>query len=491
MTLSFPSPSPLRRASRARRPGLARAARAWLASVALLAPLLPTPARADAPREVRELSIDIYRELVAIDTTESSGDTLRAARAMAARLVAGGLPAGDVKVFEVAPKRGNLVARLRGTGKQKPILLLAHSDVVEAKRADWTTDPFELVEKDGYMYGRGTADDKYMAATFVLNLIRYKREGYRPDRDIIFALTTDEEIVDRHGLGINWLLKNQRPLIEAELALNEGGGVGVKGGKPIWNSVQTTEKRYQTFHVEVKNSGGHSSQPRRDNAIYELSRALLRLADFQFPLQLNATTRLYFERMASLEPGQLGQDFKALLAPAPDPAAEARLSAMPPYNAQLRTTCVATELQAGHAENALPQLARATVNCRILPGVAVEDVQHTLERVLGSGISVSFDRKDVASAPSPLRPDLVSAIEQLTAQFWPGITVLPTMSAGGTDSRFLRNAGIPAYGHSGLASDIFDNRIHGKDERVNIDAYRRGQEYLYQLVKTLAGGTTP
>jgi acetylornithine deacetylase/succinyl-diaminopimelate desuccinylase-like protein len=468
-------------------------ARALLAvlSFALGSELAPGTARADAavPSASKQFARDVYKELCEIDTTQSVGDTHRAALAMAARLKAAGFADSDVQVFETAPKRGNLVARLRGTGKKKPLLLLAHLDVVEAKREDWSTDPFKLVEKGGYFYARGSGDDKYMATAFLVNLIRYKQEGYRGDRDLILALTTDEEISDKNQLGITWLIAKQRKLIDAELALNEGGGVGVRDNKPIYNSLQTTEKLYQSFWLEAKNSGGHSSQPRPDNAIYELAAGLTRLAAFQFPVQLNETTRLYFQRMSELESGELSADLKAVLADKPDPAALERLSAKPPFNAQLRTTCVATRVEAGHADNALPQLARAMVNCRILPGQRVEDVQKTLAQVLANDkITVSADRRDTASKASPLNPELVQAIEKLTAQFWPGIKLLPTMSAGATDSRFLRNAGIPSYGHSGLANDIFDVRAHGKDERVSVTAFHQGQEYLYQLVKLMAGG---
>ena len=450
----------------------------------------PLAAKASAAgKSSPELGRNIYEELLEIDTSQSVGDTLRASKAMAQRLLAAGFPEADVRVFETAPKRGNLVARLRGSGQRRPLLLLAHTDVVEAKREDWSSDPFQLVEKDGYFYARGSSDDKYMAATFVTNLIRYRREGYRPDRDIIVALTADEEIADEHRYGINWLLEKQRALIDAELALNEGGGVGVIEGKPSWNSVQTTEKLYQTFFLEVRDAGGHSSQPRPGNAIYTLAAGLSRLEKFAFPVRLNPTTRLYFERMAGIERGPLAKDMLALLAPKPDPAAVARLSAKPPYNAQLRTTCVATQLQAGHAENALPQLARATINCRIVPGETVDSVESTLKRVLADGnIQLSLAQRDTPSSPSALAPELVAAIERVSARFWPGIPVLPTMSAGATDSRFLRNAGIPTYGHSGLAQDIFDVRAHGKDERVMVKAFDDGQRYLYELVKELAGG---
>jgi acetylornithine deacetylase/succinyl-diaminopimelate desuccinylase-like protein len=489
---------PRRPIPRTRRLAVASLAAASFAFAGALLPTSPslaqTPATAAkaapaAAGSARDLGRAIYRELVEIDTSQSAGDTLRASKAMAQRLLAAGFPEADVRVFESAPKRGNLVARLRGSGKRRPMLLLAHTDVVEAKREDWSTDPFKLVEKDGYFYARGTSDDKYMAATFISNLIRYRREGYRPDRDIIVALTTDEEIADEHHYGINWLLEKQRPLIEAELALNEGGGVGVIEGKPAWNSLQTTEKLYQTFFLEVRDTGGHSSQPRAGNAIYALAAGLTRLERFTFPVRLNPTTRLYFERMASIERGPLGKDMQAILAAKPDPGALERLSAKPPYNAQLRTTCVATELTAGHAENALPQLARATVNCRILPGETVESVQATLARVLANPqIQLSLAQRDTPSSPSALKPELVAAIEAVSARFWPGIPVLPTMSAGATDSRFLRNAGIPTYGHSGLAQDIFDVRAHGKDERVMVKAFDDGQRYLYELVKELAGG---
>lgn len=450
---------------------------------------LPLLAQADELNAHQQLTRDIYKELVEINTTASVGDTAKAAQAMAARLKAAGFADKDVQAFESGPKRGNMVARLRGTGKRKPLLLLAHIDVVEAKREDWTTDPFELVEKDGYFYGRGTGDDKYMAAAYVANLIRYRQEGYRPDRDIIVALTTDEEISDRDELGIRWLLKNHRDLIDAELALNEGGGVGLKDGKPVSIGVQTSEKVFQSYTLEVHNSGGHSSLPTKDNAIYHLSQGLTRLAGFDFPVMLNETTRAYFNAVAAMESGQLAADMKAVTQPNPDPEAVARLSAKPNYNAQLRTTCVATRLEGGHADNALPQLARATVNCRVLPGHSLDDVQQTLQRVVADDqIKITPIRRDTASPPSPLDPALMRTIEKLSKQFWPGAPLLPIMSAGATDGRFLRNAGIPTYGHSGLASDIFDVRAHGRDERVLVKSFYQGQEYLYRLVKALAGG---
>src|SRR3984957_8721955 len=313
----------------------------------------------------RNFAFDIYKELLEINTTTATGDTKLAAEAMGVRLRAAGFTDADVQVFSPAPHKGNLVARLRGSGARKPILLLAHLDVVPALREDWSFDPFKLTEQDGYYYARGSSDDKYMAAAFVANLIRYRQEGYKPDRDIIVALETDEEILDRDGLGIQWLLANHRDLIDAEFALNEGGGVGLKDGKAIRNSVQTSEKVSVSFQFEVKNRGGHSAVSIKDNAIYRLSEGLARLSKLDFPLNLNETTRAYFERSAQLENGQTAEDMRAVLSDKPDVAAPAaaRLSAGPGYNALLRTTCVATMLEGGQAFNALPQLAAGTVKC--------------------------------------------------------------------------------------------------------------------------------
>jgi acetylornithine deacetylase/succinyl-diaminopimelate desuccinylase-like protein len=462
-----------------------------LTSIALVSLAWPcAPANADALSARQQLAVDIYKELVEINTVTETGDTGRAADAMAARLRAAGFADADVQVFKPAPHKGNLVARLHGTGARKPILLVAHIDVVEALPKDWSTDPFKLVEKDGYFYGRGSGDDKYMASTFVANFIRYKQEGYRPDRDIILALETDEEILDANALGIQWLLKNHRDLIDAEFALNEGGGVGLKGGKPIRNSVQTSEKVSVSYRLGVTNKGGHSAVPSADNAIYHLADGLARLGKFSFPVNLNATTRQSFERTAELETPQTAADIRSVLSANPDPAALARLSANPGYNAQLRTTCVATMLEGGHAYNALPQTARAVVNCRIMPDEKVDDVTATLVRVLADDhISVTSVKPPVLSPPSALDEALLSAIDKTSAEFWPGVPVVPVMSAGATDGSYLRNAGIPTFGHSGLAGDVDDVRAHGKDERVLVKSFFDGQEYLYRLVKRLSGGS--
>jgi len=449
------------------------------------------PARAQTRTAQQQLAVDVYKELVEINTVTATGDTARAAEAMAARLRAAGFSESNVQVFTPAPRKGNLVARLRGTGARRPILLLAHLDVVEARREDWSVDPFKLIEKDGYFYGRGTADDKFMAAAFVANLIRYKHEGYKPDRDIILALETDEEILDRDALGIQWLLKNYRDLIDAEFALNEGGSVGLKNGKPIRNSIQTSEKVSLSYQLEVKNRGGHSSLPTRENAIYRLAEGLARLSKFNFPFKLNETTRAYFERIAELEGEQVAADIRSVTSGRPDPASPSlvRLSANPVYNAQLRTTCVATMLEGGHAYNALPEVARATVNCRIMPGEPVNEVDATLVQVLADDqIAVTQIGEPVLSAPSALHGEIMGAVGKLSAEFWPGAPIVPTMSAGATDGSYLRNAGIPTYGHSGLAGDVDDVRVHGRDERVLVKSFFDGQEYLYRLVKMLSGG---
>jgi len=435
----------------------------------------------------QQLARDIFKELVEINTVTATGDTLVAAQAMADRLKAAGFADSDVRVLSPAPSKGNLVARLRGTGARKPILLLAHLDVVAAAASDWSAEPFKLLEKDGYYYGRGVWDDKFMAAVFVANLIRYKQEGFRPDRDLIVALETDEEILDANKMGIQWLLANHRELIDAEFALNEGGGVGLSNGKPLVNTVQTSEKVSLSYQLEVKNPGGHSSLPSKDNAIYRLADGLARLARFDFPVQLNETTRAYFQRAAATVDAQVGADMRAVAAMPPDPQAIERLSKTVRYNAQLRTTCVTTQLTAGHAVNALPQTARASVNCRILPGEPVEEVRKTLVRVLADDqITVTQVGTPVLSAPSPLNPQIMQTVERLTAEFWPGIPVVPTMLAAATDGSFLRNAGIPTYGHSGLANDVADVRVHGKDERILVKSFFDGHEYLYRLVKALS-----
>ena len=436
------------------------------------------------------LARHIFRELVEINTTDSVGDNTKAAEAMAARLKAAGFPDADVRVLGPHPRKGNLVARLRGPGKGKPILLLAHLDVVEARKEDWSPDldPFRFVERDGFFYGRGTTDDKAMAAIWIANLIRYKQEGLVPDRDLIVALTSDEEGGDHNG--VDWLLQNHRALIEADYCLNEGGGGDLRNGRRLANNVQAAEKVYLSFRLEVTNPGGHSSLPVKDNAIFHLAAGLARLAEYDFPVKLGEVTRGYFARLAATETGETAADMKAVAQPTPDPAAVTRLSGSSAwFNALMRTTCVATRLEGGHADNALPQMARATVNCRMLPGADPKEVEQTLVRVLGNDkIKVRPTGRPRPSAPSPLRPDVMGPIERVTNEMWPGVPVIPTMSTGATDGLYLRNAGIPVYGVDGIFTDVDDVRAHGRDERLGVKEFYEGREFLYRLVKTLAGG---
>ena len=447
-------------------------------------PGVPTPAQ----QQLRE----IYKELVEINTTDSAGNCTTAVEAMAARLKAGGLPAGDMQILVPpgGPKKGNLVARFKGSGARKPILLLAHVDVVEAKREDWERDPFKLVEEDGYFYARGASDDKAMAAVLVANLIRYTQEGYRPERDLILALTCDEEIIPSRFNGVEYLLKHHRSLIDAELALNEGAsGLLDKDGKYVHMTIQAGEKVFQTYRLEVTNPGGHSSLPVKDNAIYHLADGLSRLGQFDFPFKLSDTTRAYFERMSTIETGQVAADMKAILRDPPDAGALARLSQRPLNNATYRTTCVATMVEAGHATNALPQRARATVNCRILPGESVEEVQKTLARVMADDrIQITPVGEPTPSPPPPLTPALMQAVEGVCAQMWPGVPVVPTMLPAATDGRFLNNAGIPTYGLTGMFRDPDNSRIHGLNERIRVRSLYEGHEFLYRVVKLLAGG---
>ncbi len=430
---------------------------------------------------------EIFKQLVEINTTESVGSTTQAAEAMTERFRAAGFPAVDIHVFGPTARKGNLVVRYRGTGARRPLLLLAHLDVVEAKREDWSFDPFTLTEKDGFLYGRGTADDKTMAAVFVANLIRLKSEGYVPSRDLILALTADEE--GGPDNGVRWLIANHRDLIDAEFAINEGGGGVMRKGRYVTNEVQAAEKVYQDFRLEIRNSGGHSSMPLKDNAIYRLSAGLSRLAAYDFPVQLSDITRTYFSRSASAQAeAQTRTDMIAVSKDPPDLTAAARLSAQSPYfNSLLRTTCVATKLEGGHALNALPQLAAANVNCRIFPGVSPVEVMAVLTKVLADpAIKVSLVGEATPSKPATLRDDLMNAVETIAKSMFPGVPVVPVMSTGATDGLFLRNAGIPTYGADGLFDDIDDVRAHGRDERVGIKQFNEDLEFHYRLITALS-----
>jgi acetylornithine deacetylase/succinyl-diaminopimelate desuccinylase-like protein len=455
--------------------------------------VIEASARAAELTQQQRSLFDVYKELVEINTTDSVGDTTAAAQAVAARLIAAGFPADDVRVL-IHPgnaRKGNLVARLRGDGTMKPILLLAHLDVVEARKEDWSPDldPFRLIERDGYYYGRGTADDKAMASIFVANLIRYRQQGVKFKRDVILALTADEEGGDYNGAG--WLVANHRSLVDAEFGLNEGGGGRERNGERLFNGVQASEKIYRDFQLEVTNKGGHSSLPVKDNAIYRLASALDRLAAYDFPVNLNEVTRAFFERTAAIEGGQTALDMKAVVqSNGADAGAVARLAETAAYNSMLRTTCVATLVQAGHARNALPQKATANVNCRILPQESVEDVQRALARVLADEqiAMTTLSQSTVAAPASPLNPRVMRPIEELTRSMWKGVPTIPVMSTGATDSSHFRANGVPMYGVSGLFGDINDVRAHGRDERVGVKSLYDAQEFLYQLVRRYATG---
>ena len=431
------------------------------------------------------LAREIFRELIEIDTTHSRGDNTAAAEAMAARLLAAGYPAEDVHVIVPAERKGNLVARLRSPAPTRPpILLLAHLDVVEASPWDWTVHPFQFLERDGYFYGRGTIDDKDEAAIHMTNMIRWQREDYRPDRDIIIALTADEE--GGPSNGIQHLLAGYPQLLDAAFALNEGGGGAIRDGERIAHTVQAAEKIYQSFHLEVTNPGGHSSLPRPDNAINQLAAALLKVADYEFPVGLNEVTRAYFRQGAATFPPAEQALIDGLLATPPAPASIAYFANISGYNARLRTTCVATELKAGHAENALPQRAQATVNCRILPGEDPAAVQATLASVIGdSAVTITPVMEAMPSPPSPLTEEIMAPIMEISEAMWPGVPVIPTMSTGATDGLFLRQAGIPVYGLSGVFSDMDDDRAHGRDERIRVESFFEGLEFMDRVVRAL------
>jgi acetylornithine deacetylase/succinyl-diaminopimelate desuccinylase-like protein len=437
------------------------------------------------PLADRQLTRSIFQELIEIKSGYTSGATTPAAEAMAARLRQAGFPESDIFLGGASPKKFNLVVRYHGSGARKPLLLLAHTDVVEAKREDWSLDPFQFTERDGYFYGRGTQDDKSQAAIWIANLIRYKRENFHPDRDIIVALTADEEGGGPFN-GVEWLIKNHRELIDSDICLNEGGRGDLIDGKKAANNVQVSEKYVMNFRLEVRNKGGHSSLPVADNAIYHLAGALDRLSKFGFPLKTNDVSRAYFAQISKVETGTIAGDLEKTAEGSED--AMVRVAAASTvWNATLRTTCVATQLEGGHAMNALPQLAAATVNCRVLPEDSTEYVQTTLEKVLAdSEVKLSIIG-DVHRGPaSPLRADVLKTIGGVTDGLWPGATVLPIQLTGATDGMYLRAVGIATYGVQGFFTNRDDFRAHGRDERISIESFYEGQTFLYRLVKALA-----
>ncbi len=444
-----------------------------------------TSGRAQELTEHQRSGRDIFRELIEINTSATMGST-KAAEAMAARLKAVGFPENEIELVGPQPQHMNLVVRYRGNGTLRPVLFICHLDVVEALPKDWSFDPFTFREQDGFFYGRGTSDIKDEAADLVAAFIRLRKEGFTPHRDLILALTEDEEGGDANG--VRWLLQNRRDLIDAEFCINpDGGGGEMKDGRHTVMAFQTSEKVYLDFTLEAKNKGGHSSMPVRDNAIYLLAAALTRVQALEFPIALNETTRMSFERSALQETGQTRADMLAMARTPADTAAANRLAASSPYyNSMLRTTCVATMLSGGHAENALPQSARANVNCRMLPDDTPEHVLATLRSAIADpGVSVTCTYASTAGPRSPLRKDVLSAVERVSESLWPGVVVTPVMSTGATDGKFLRAAGIPVYGVSGMFADIDDVRAHGRDERIGVKEFYKGLEFMYRFIKEL------
>ena len=455
-------------------------------------PAVYTPGQPLTPAQ--QLTRDIYKQLIETKTGVQTGNITDAAVAMAQRFKEAGIPEADIFVGGPLPNKHNVVARIRGRAgsTRKPLILLAHLDVVEALKADWSPDldPFVFTEKDGYWYGRGTADDKAMATIFVANAYRLKQEGFVPDRDIIIALTADEE--GGGSNGVSWLLRNHPELVDGALVVNEGGGGVLRDGKHLLNSVQAAEKTVTNYTLRVTNRGGHSSVPRPDNAITSLADALSKVGRYGFPIKFNEVTRAYFQRTADVEAPAMGKAMKALVANPKDAAAARIVTTDPRYNSMLRTTCVATMLKGGHASNALPQLAEATVNCRKFPDESAEQVRAELARVIGdSTVEVVTQGRLGAAAPNTpalsLLPELMDPVTRITKEMFGDVPVIPVMSTGATDSRFFRVRGVPAFGVSGLFSDpTVDARAHGRDERMNMKSFYDGQEFLYRLTKALA-----
>jgi acetylornithine deacetylase/succinyl-diaminopimelate desuccinylase-like protein len=463
--------------------------RTWAFTVTFLFLAIVSPAQIDDA--TRQLSHDIFKQLIEINTTDSVGNVTTAAEAMAQRFRDAGFPESDLQILGPNDRKKNLVVRLHGSGKHKPVLLIGHLDVVEARREDWTTDPFQFVEKDGYYYGRGTQDMKDGDAIMSTALIRFKKEGYIPDRDIILALTADEE--GGVSNGVDWLLRNHRELIDAEFVINhDGGGIVSEHGAPKFMTVDASEKLYSDYQLTATNPGGHSSLPTPDNAIYHLTDGLARLEHYQFPFELTNITRAYYEQMSKISTGERAADMLALLKTPPDMAAVARLSKDPVDNSIMHTTCVATRLNAGHANNALPQTAQANVNCRIIPGHSTEEIGKELEKVLADpkisvrevgGLGGVMNRKSFA--PPPLRPDVFQPLQKAVDSVWPGLPIVPDMATGASDGVYTNAAGLPTYCISGEAIDRDDIRAHGKDERVRVDSFYHAVDFYYRYLKAV------
>ena len=442
----------------------------------------------------RAAAIEIFKQLIEVNTTDTSlGNVTMGTAAMQKRFLDAGFSEDDVHLLGPNPRKQNLVVRIKGTGAAKPVLFLCHMDVVEALPKDWHTDPFKFIEKDGYYYGRGTQDMKESDAALVATFLWLHREGYKPQRDLILALTADEEGGSYNGA--NWLVQNHRELVDAAFVINpDAGGIDLEHGKPVEADVEASEKVYSDFQVTAVNRGGHSSLPRPDNAIYELTAALNKLAAYRFPFELNGVTRAYTAEMAKLETGQKAADLRAILATPPDTGAVDRLSADAGWNSVLHTTCVATRLAGGHANNALPQSAEANINCRILPGHPPEEIRQQLISLFADpGLKVDIVLKGVVSSgvsgrptsPPPPLNEVFVPMRTLVDQLWPGTPVVPEMETGASDSVFFTAADIPCYGFSAVALEHDDVRAHGQDERIPIDSYDKSVQFFYAYAKAL------
>ena len=439
-------------------------------------------AAAQAPND--QLAREVLKELVEIDTSKTTGGHRKAAEMLAARLRAAGFSEEDVRLIGPGEKR-NLVVRYRGRSADKPILLMAHIDVVEALREDWTLEPFQLTEKDGFFYGRGTDDNKAGVAAIVVSLIQWKQEGFTPSRDLWALLTYDEE---SDAEGIQWLLANLPAVKQAAFALNTDGGGGlIRDGKHVALFVQTSEKSYADYEWKATDAGGHSSQPRPvDNPIYRLGEALARLEKYSFPASLNETTQQSYAARARLEKPEYRPLLESVGTGKLDPQVLKKLSAVPRFNATLRTTCVATQISGGHAPNALPQMAKANVNCRILPQEDLKALKARLRELAGPKVTMTVVQAPETSPVAPLSPEVMQAIEKVTAELFPGAAVIPSMSAGASDGSYLKRVGIPVYGVSALFGEEDENRAHGRDERIRVKEYYNSIEHWDRLVKAVA-----
>ena len=465
-----------------------------LASASLAGAQTPvyTPGKLTPAQQVAR---DVFKELIEINTSVTTGSATDGAIAMAKRFRQAGIPDSDIFVGGPRPEKHNVVARVRGKNPagRKPVLLLAHLDVVEALKADWSPefDPFKFTEKDGYYYARGIVDDKAMASIFVANVLRMKQEGYVPDRDVIIALTADEESGPFNG--VDWLVQNHRNLIDAGIALNEGGSGTLRNGKPLFNTIQLAQKITTNYTLQVTNRGGHSSVPRKDNAITSLADALAKVGRYEFPVQLSDVTRAFFTQTAGTETPAMSRAMKALVANPADKAAAAVIASDERYSSMLRTTCVATLLSGGHATNALPQLAEANINCRLYPTATAEQVRDALAAAIrDTTVKVLIKTQRPPSPPAKMSPEILEPVTRVTRELFGDIPVIPTMSTGANDSRFLLALGIQSYGVSGIFSDpTVDARSHGRDERIRLQSYYEAQEFLYRLTKLLASNPTP